>query len=97
MESSEVEQNLVTEKQKNDNDWLTNFSLVWINFNLFKWYPDLPGVNELTHWYTNIDGLVQDSSNSIADALELLQSYTKPSIYITCKSCKTAVIPLLMH
>ena len=26
------------------------------------------------------DGLVQDCRNSIADALELLQSYTKPSI-----------------
>ena len=28
-----------------------------------------------------IDGLVQDCSNSIANALELLQSFTKPSIY----------------
>ena len=28
-----------------------------------------------------IDGLVQDCSNSIANALELLQSCTKPSIY----------------
>ena len=28
----------------------------------------------------NIDGLVQDCSNSIANALELLQSCTKPSI-----------------
>ena len=27
-----------------------------------------------------IDGLVQDCSNSIASAMELLQSYTKPSI-----------------
>ena len=31
------------------------------------------------HW-NNIDGLVQDCSNSIAYALELLQSCTKPSI-----------------
>ena len=31
---------------------------------------------------TNIDGLVQDCSNSIANALELLQSCTKPSNYI---------------
>ena len=31
-----------------------------------------------------IDGLVQDCSNSIADALELLQSCTKPSICISC-------------
>ena len=29
----------------------------------------------------DIDGLVQDCSNSIANALELLQSYTKPLIY----------------
>ena len=28
-----------------------------------------------------IDGLVQDCSNSIANALELVQSCTKPSIY----------------
>ena len=31
--------------------------------------------------YIYIDGLVQDCSNSIANALELLQSCTKPSIY----------------
>ena len=30
---------------------------------------------------SNIDGLVQDCSNSIANALELLQSCTKPSMY----------------
>ena len=30
--------------------------------------------------YENIDGLIQDCSNSIANALELLQSCTKPSI-----------------
>ena len=29
----------------------------------------------------HINGLVQDCSNSIANALELLQSCTKPSIY----------------
>ena len=31
----------------------------------------------------NIDGLVQDCSNFIANALELLQSCTKPSIYLS--------------
>ena len=31
-----------------------------------------------------IDGLVQDCSNSIANALELLQSWTKPGIYKDC-------------
>ena len=30
---------------------------------------------------SNIDGLVQDCSNSIANALELLQSCTKPLTY----------------
>ena len=30
------------------------------------------------------DSLVQDCSNSIADALELLQSCTKPSIWCYC-------------
>ena len=28
-----------------------------------------------------IDGLVQDCINSIANAMELMQSYTKPSSY----------------
>ena len=31
-------------------------------------------------WLNNIDGLVQDCSNSIANAMELLQSCTKPAI-----------------
>ena len=31
-------------------------------------------------WLGYIDGLVQDCSNSIANALELLQSCTNPSI-----------------
>ena len=30
--------------------------------------------------YTHIDGLVQDCSNSIANALELLQACTEPLI-----------------
>ena len=32
------------------------------------------------------DGLVQDCSNSIANALELLQSCTKPLIWVRLKS-----------
>ena len=31
------------------------------------------------HCKDQVDGLVQDCSNSIANAMELLQSYTKPS------------------
>ena len=35
---------------------------------------------DLYHHIHDNDGLVQDCSNSIANALELLQSHTKPSI-----------------
>ena len=40
-------------------------------------------LNVSTNWILRkpIDGLVQDCSNSIAKALELLQSCTKPSMY----------------
>ena len=38
-----------------------------------------------------IDSLVQDCSNSIANALESLQSYTKPSIY------SFTISPLVIH
>ena len=31
--------------------------------------------------YFHVDGWVQDCSNSIASTLELLQSYTKPSMW----------------
>ena len=41
----------------------------------------------------DIDGLVQDCSNSIANALELLQSCTKPSIYpITSRSMASEAV-----
>ena len=33
------------------------------------------------HMYAYINGLVQDCNDSSVSALELLQSYTKPSIY----------------
>ena len=45
-----------------------------------------------------IDGLVQDCSNSIANALELLESCTKPSIYLSIKLFGTTVsIQLQAH
>ena len=34
-----------------------------------------------TQLYCYVDGLVQDYSNSIANAVELLQSCTKPSMW----------------
>ena len=37
--------------------------------------------------YGYIDGLVQDCSNSIANALELLQSCTKPLVSFSADSC----------
>ena len=39
----------------------------------------LPGSCNMVHY---IDGLVQDNSNSTAHTLELLQSSTKPMIYM---------------
>ena len=41
---------------------------------MFDW------LTEVRHVITHIDGFVQDCSNSIANALELLQSCTKPSM-----------------
>ena len=40
-----------------------------------------------TDTHINIDGLVQDCSNSIANALELLQSCTKPWYMLTIPKC----------
>ena len=42
-----------------------------------------------------IDGLVQDCSNSIAKALELLQSCTKPSIWFGLVKCTLGSVTLL--
>ena len=40
-----------------------------------------PALPWLCRFACYIDGLVQDCSNSIGNAMELLQSYTKPSLY----------------
>ena len=45
--------------------------------------PERYGWNVNHSWHHHCDGLVQDCSNSIADALELLQSCTKAVIYGT--------------
>ena len=47
-----------------------NLKYIWLS--TYRW------ASNLTNWY--FDRLVQDGSNSIANALELLQSRTKPSI-----------------
>ena len=49
----------------------------------FVW-NDISSFKEFLKWKSDdayLDGLVQDCSNSIANALDLLQSCTKPSIY----------------
>ena len=51
-------------------------------------YASIPNATVIiTPSQDNIDGLVQDCSNSIANALELLQSCTKPSIWLPKESC----------
>ena len=42
----------------------------------------------------HIDGLTQDCSNSIANAMELLQSCTKPSIFDWCRRSLDRVTPV---
>ena len=51
------------------------FHPIWYHICLI--FHSQHGIHNIDH---NIDGLVQDCSNSSATALELLQSYTKPSI-----------------
>ena len=56
----------------NDNIWCCQWWQSWYYDNFFS--------VQVQHFSRNqIDGLVQDCSNSIANALELLQSCTKPS------------------
>ena len=42
--------------------------------------PAAPNTGNMVDMALHIDGLVQDRSNSIANAMELLQSCSKPSI-----------------
>ena len=47
-----------------------------------KYLPEPTGhVVDISKWAEHINGLVQDCSNSIANALELPQSRTKPSAW----------------
>ena len=58
---------------------------------MMQWLPicQHPAYDELKYIcyksYLYNDGLAQDWSNSISNALELPQSCSKPSIYFTCK------------
>ena len=53
----------------------------------------------LSIWYEHIDGLVQNCSNPMANALELLQSCIKPSILcaIDRVSCGDALMADVAH
>ena len=51
--------------------------------------------SNLTNWY--FDGSVQYGSNSIANALELLQSYTKPPIFPWHDMIKDSVYGILQQ
>ena len=56
------------------------YNLELIIFSIIQSYYDKIWMSSID-FHCNIDGLVQDCSNSIANALELLQSCTKPSIW----------------
>ena len=81
----------------------------------FRWLGPNVWWNILQIWLDyikpirQIDGLLQDCSNSIANALELLQSCTKPSkcllnhesfsgtLHCCCSTCQISVILTLMN
>ena len=55
---------------------------------MYMWYQNHgESLAQMLNEY--LDGLVQDCSNSIANALELLQSCTKPSICSAALSYQT--------
>ena len=59
--------------------------------------PEEKKAFQKTHYRAHdyIDGLVQDCSNAIANALELPQSCSKPPIYMNCTT-QIAVVWLLL-
>ena len=66
---------------------ISHHKLNWINIvpKKYKYFPKTCG-NTQTQNASHIDGSVQDCSISTANALEILQSCTKPSIYAPCYS-----------
>ena len=80
---------MITFVVNNDNQYFDNNNIkIWIC--IISWHTEqqhegpsqvIKSVLKLCKIATHIDGLVQDCSNSIANALELLQSCTKPSTF----------------
>ena len=80
--------------------WNVNWCIHFLDFFFWisKWYvmTSVLPIDRLRSYsirQCNIDGLVQDCSNSIANALELLQSCTKPSTWY-CMQQKNDLIKL---
>ena len=59
--------------------WIPHEQWGQVTWVLFRYKDCLSRYRDF-HYKEKIDGLVQDCSNSIANALELLQSCTKPSV-----------------
>ena len=76
-----VRQHLYIESGTRYVSWDVNIKCWVAGENSPCWRQDIcrPGISD--EFTCHIDGLVQDCSNSNALAMELLQSYTKPSIY----------------
>ena len=82
----------------NSNSFMQRLQKPWVNIKIWKEGIDtmarvsckLSGLIYDKHkvlvpqWQNYIDGLVQHCSNSSALAMELLQSCTKPSIFVSC-------------
>ena len=80
--------------------------IYWVWIRIHKWdsilHPQGQAMGCLLHEYLRVslwigytDGLVQDCSIPIANAMEILQSCTKPSINISLASCKIEITTLL--
>ena len=70
-------------------------SLEWVSFVWIYWMSCVICLNILCNEY--IDGLVQDCSISSALAMEILQSCTKPLIWITCMYELTTLYDLIIN
>ena len=70
---------------------------VTLTGNLWGAYCEHFGENWSSYNKIYIDGLAQDNSNSIANALELLQSYTKPMISPVSSLSSPRVVPCSYH
>ena len=73
-----------------------NFATICLNVKFQR--QKIPNIGiklNVQHQY-HLDSLVQACSNSTANAQELLQSCTKPSIFLCCKSSDDKMIPYTM-